>query len=563
MPSAMDRSLAKHRAACLAPGAPFELATIPRFGTQLPLFRHAPPSLAHFLAHFSAQHGDAPFLVDGDTRLSFAECHAAAQSLAAALVASRGVARGERIGIAARNSANWAIVYMAVLMAGGCATLLNGWWTGREMAEAAALAGCRIVLADPPRAARLEGEDHGAEIVVFSHRADFPALAAEIVPGGGAAALPELGPDDLASILFTSGSTGRAKGVYSDHRAVVQAVLNFAVQTLMVLGHLTEQGDPPPHPPASLVCVPLFHVTGEVPLFLQSFVLGRKLVMLPKWDAVEAMRLIEAERITYFLGVPLMSHEIASHPDRGKYDLSSCKSFVGGGAARPPEHVACLREAFPQAFPVLGYGLTETNAVGCGNFNENYLAKPGSTGPVSAPLVELAIFGPDGGALPPGAMGEVAIRSICNFGGYWQDPEATRLTLREDGFFLTGDLGHLDEDGYLFIVDRKKDIIIRGGENIACVEVEQAIYSHPGIAECSVFGVPDARLGEVPAAVWLPRPGHELTEDDLREFLAERLAPFKIPGFLWRAAEPLPRLGTEKVDRRALREKYSRISEGR
>jgi len=186
--------------------------------------------------------------------------------------------------------------------------------------------------------------------------------------------------------------------------------------------------------------------------------------------------------------------------------------------------------------------------------------RPGRPPP---PLVDLAILDDAGTPVAQGGRGEVCIRSVANFVGYWGNPQATADAFTSDGYFRTGDIGYLDEDGYLFIVDRKKDIIIRGGENIACVEVEQAIYSHPGIAECSVFGVPDARLGEVPAAVWLPRPGHELTEDDLREFLAERLAPFKIPGFLWRAAEPLPRLGTEKVDRRALREKYSRISEGR
>ena len=563
MPSAMDRSLQQHQAPHLAPGGLLELDWFPRFGTQLPIFKHAPPTLVHFFAKYCASHADKPFLVDGSLRISFAEAHAAAQAVARRLVGTHAIAPGERVGIAARNSASWVIAYMAVLMAGGCAALLNGWWTGGELSEAIDLAGCRIVLADHQRAQRLAGENHEAQVVTFAHGIVPQAMPAEFGPDGLDGELPDTGPDDLATILFTSGSTGMPKGVVSDHRAVVHAVLNFAAQTLAILGHMTAQDDGPAFPPASLVGVPLFHVTAEIPLFLQSFVLGRKLVMLPKWDPLEAMRLIEAEQVTYFVGVPLMSYELAAHPERDKFDLSSCKTFAAGGAPRPVEHIRQIREAMPSGYPILGYGLTETNAVGCGNFNENYLAKPASTGPASEPLVELAIIGEDGAPLAAGATGEVAIRSICNFLGYWGDPEATRNAVRDDGYFLTGDLGYLDEDNYLFIVDRKKDIIIRGGENISCTEVELAIYAHPEVAECAVFSLPDDRLGEVPAAVWLPRSGHRLSEDGLREFLAGRLAPFKIPVRFWQEMQSLPRLGTEKVDKRALREKYSALSGNR
>ncbi len=562
MQSEMDRSLKRQLDACLAPGAPLELMAIERFGAPLPAYRHAPPSLAHYFAHYCAQHGAASFLVDGDIRLSFAECHELARRLAGGLVEGHGIAKGDRIGIAARNSANWIIAYMAVILAGGCATLLNGFSTGEELGDAIALAGCKLVLADPQRAARIEAGAHGATVLTFSH-GTMPAegLAALCALGGGNdTPLPELGPLDWATILFTSGSTGASKGALSDHRALVQATLNFAAQSLMVLGHMVEHGQAPQHPPSALVSVPLFHVTGEVPLLLQSFALGRRLVIQPKWDPLDAMRLIEQERITYFLGVPLMSHEIAAHPERERFDLSSCKNFAAGGAPRPERHVQLLCEALPAGFPLLGYGLTETNAVGCGNFNENYLAKPGSTGPASRPLVELAVLGEDGAPLGAGQTGEVAIRSIANFIGYWDDPAATSAAMREDGFFLTGDLGYLDEDDYLFIVDRKKDIIIRGGENIACIEVEQAIYAHPDIAECSVFGLPDERLGEVPAAVWLAKQGRDPSEEDLRSFLSARLAPFKIPAHMWQEKAPLPRLGTAKVDKRALREKYRALS---
>jgi len=560
MPSEMDRSLKRHLEAALAPGGPLELTTIERFGTELPAFRHAHPSLAQYFAFYCQLHAQTTFLVDGEIRLTFAETFAAARALAGGLVEGHGVQKGDRIAIAARNSANWCVAYVAAILAGGCATLLNGFATGEELGEAIELAGCKLVLADPQRAARIETCHHGdAQVLAFSHdTAPLEGLAALMVRGGGAdTPLPELGPDDLASILFTSGSTGRSKGALSDHRGVVQAAFSFAANGLMVVNHMTEHGQGPQHPHAALVNVPLFHVTGEVPLFILSFLMGRKLVMMPRWNPLEAMRLIEAEKITYFIGVPLMSHEIADHPERGRFDLSSCKNFAAGGAPRPAEHVRRIRENLPGGFPILGYGLTETNAVGCGNFNENYLAKPGSTGPASAPIVELAIFGPDGEMLGPNETGEVAIRSIANFLGYWENPEATAEAVRPDGYFLSGDLGYLDEDGYLFIVDRKKDIIIRGGENISCIEVEQAIYAHPDIAECSVFGLPDERFGEVAAAVWLAKDGHDLGEDDLREFLGERLAPFKIPAHLWRERDPLPRLGTAKVDKRALREKYT------
>jgi acyl-CoA synthetase (AMP-forming)/AMP-acid ligase II len=304
----------------------------------------------------------------------------------------------------------------------------------------------------------------------------------------------------------------------------------------------------------------LFHVTGEVPLFLQSFAIARKLVLMPKWDAGLAIRLMAEEQVSYFVGVPLMSYEIANHPDRDKYDLSACKSFAAGGAPRPVEHVTRIKEAFPGGFPLLGYGLTETNAVGCGNFNENYLAKPGSTGRPSLPMVDLRILDDQGYELAQGQVGEVCIRSVANFRGYWKNDEATEAAFTETGFFRTGDLGYLDEDGYLFIVDRKKDIIIRGGENISCIEVEDAIYAHDAIGECSVFGLPDERFGEVPAAVYAMKEGHSaITPAQLRAFLLERIAPFKVPleHQIWLTEEALPRLGTQKIDKRSVKTRYA------
>lgn len=565
MPTPLDNALEAIITGLTAEGQPFATVPFTRDGITMPAFVAAPPTLAHYFAHFANQNKDVPFLVDGDIRLTFGEAYAAATCVAESLVHDHGVQKGDRIGVAARNSANWMIGYMGILMAGGCATLLNGFSSGEELAYGIDLAECMVLLADEPRAARLEGHAHPAKVVLFTH-GNAPAQGLAAVwraPEGTPAAialLGELGPDDIATILYTSGSTGKSKGAWSDHRGVMHAVMSFVTQSAMAKVHLESGGEMITDQPCALVAVPLFHVTGEVPLFLQSFAIGRKLVLMPKWDAGLAIRLMAEEKVSYFVGVPLMSYEIANHPDREKYDLSACKSFAAGGAPRPVEHVTRIKEAFPQAFPLLGYGLTETNAIGCGNFNENYLAKPGSTGRPTKPMVDLAILDDAGNELPKGQVGEISIRSVANFRGYWKNDEATAAAFTDTGFFRTGDLGYLDADDYLFIVDRKKDIIIRGGENISCIEVEDAIYAHDDVGECSVFGLPCERFGEVPAAVFAMKDGHAaITPAELRAFLLERIAPFKVPleHQIWITNEALPRLGTQKIDKRTVKARYT------
>ena len=326
-----------------------------------------------------------------------------------------------------------------------------------------------------------------------------------------------------------------------------------------LLGIKESEGESQANPPRTLVNVPLFHVTGEVPVLLNSFVIGRTMVLMPKWDPGEALRLIEQEKITYFVGVPTMSLELMQHPDRDKYDLSTLTDIAAGGAPRPVAHVKRLEDSFKGAQPALGYGLTETNAVGCGNFWSNYHDKPASTGRPHRPIVELAILGEGDRHLPAGERGEIGIRSAANIRGYWHDEAATRQAFTADHFLRTGDIGYLDEDNYLFIVDRKKDIIIRGGENISAQEVEAAIYTHPAVSEAAVFGVADERLGEVPAAVVYSEQGG-LDREALLAFLAGHLAQYKLPALVWFHDEPLPKLGTGKIDKVELRETYRKLA---
>ena len=560
MRTILDQRMDAVMAAVTGADGQLPLGQIERFGRTLPVIAAAPPTLGAYFAHFAGVHAGATFLVAGDERLTFAEVHAAATHVAHALVA-RGVRKGDRVGIAMRNSPSWIALYMGIVMAGGIATLLNGWWQTEELAAALNEVDCGMVFADPPRAKRLAALTDAQPLVIEID--DVQALAAALHPlgaGDPSTALPEIGADDLATILFTSGSTGASKGALSDHRAVVQAIFNYLAQVMTMVGIATQDGNPPEGQPSTLLNVPLFHVTAEVPVMLQSFAMGRKLVLMPKWDAEEAMRLIARERITYFVGVPLMSFEMLTHPNRANYDLSTVADFAAGGAPRPAEHVRRIAEEMGGGAPLIGYGLTETNAIGTGNWRTNYIAKPTSAGRPSPPLVDLAILDDAGHPVTQGERGEIAIRSVCNFREYWGRPDATAAAITADGYFLTGDIGYLDEDGYVFIVDRKKDIIIRGGENISCQEVESALYEHPDVAEAAVFGLADERFGEVPGAVVVPREGATLTAEQLIAFLGGHIAAFKVPQRVWITPVALPRLGTEKIDKVSIRTMYRALA---
>ena len=555
MPSDLDRRFDKAMAETIAPGEPLA-ATRNAEGRMVIV--GLPSTLPGFFRLFCAKHADAEAIVAGDERLSYAAIDGISERLARVLVGSFGVRKGDRVGIAMPNSPSWIVTYMAALKAGAIATLINGWWQPIELEHALGLSEPMLVLADAERARRIGQTGLPVRVVTLSIEQPVKAALAPLLDAGEEGDLPDIAPDDDATILFTSGSTGRAKGAVSTHAQVTMGVYTYLAYTSALYRLLTEGGDTRNWAPSALIALPTFHVTGEVPVMLNSFAIGRKMVLMRKWDAGEALRLIEREKVTYFVGVPTMSFELAQHPDRALYDTGSMADIVAGGAPRPVAHVPRLVEAFPGSNPMMGYGLTETNAVGCTNFRGNYIAKPSSTGPCHAPFVELAILGEGDVHLPAGEQGEIGIRAAANIRGYWRDPEATRAAFTADGYFRTGDIGYLDEDGYLFIVDRAKDIIIRGGENISCQEVEFAIYAHRHVAEVSVFGVPDERLGEVPGAVVRFEQGRSMAPSELSRFLEGRLAKFKIPARLWFSDEPLPRLGTGKIDKVLLRRLYGK-----
>ncbi|MGQ0558635.1 MAG: class I adenylate-forming enzyme family protein [Sphingosinicella sp.] len=550
MPSALDQTYDEVLAKVIGAGGRIQIG---QDDEGRAIVTNLPPTLPGLFDAFCALHGQSDAIVANGERLTFAELNAAATRLARAL-AGAGIGKGDRVGIAMRNCPAWIASYMAVLKTGGIATLLNGWWQAGELRHALELSDPKLIIADVPRAERM------GTYPVVTLPIERPLAEATAPLAGGAEADPAaVGPEDDATLLFTSGSTGPAKGAISTHRAVTTGVYTYTIGLLTLLAIKESRGEAPVGQPRLLLNVPLFHVTGEVPVLLNSFVIGRAMVLMPRWDAGEALKLIAREKITYFVGVPTMSYELMQHPDRDKYDLSSLTDIAAGGAARPVAHVARLEKSFPGAQPALGYGLTETNAVGCGNFWSNYHDRPASTGRPHKPTVELAILGPNDEKLAVGETGEIVIRSAANIRGYWRDEEATRAAFTADGYFRSGDIGYLDEDNYLFIVDRKKDIIIRGGENISAQEVESALYMHPSVSEAAVFSLPDEAMGEVPAAVVWSEQG-VLDQKELLAHLEGKLAAFKLPVRIWPHDGPLPKLGTGKIDKMQLKARFRALA---
>jgi long-chain acyl-CoA synthetase len=568
-------SLAPAAAALLAPGGAYELTTANIRGVTLPVFRHAPPDLGA-LYRDALAHADATFYVYEGERYSFADAWARATRVMAGL-RELGVRPGDRVGIALRNYPEWVFAFMGITAMGGVAVAMNAWWSGAELLYGVEDSGLRVLFADAERLERLlpllDEAPQCAGIALVAVRA--PGVQHQRVrhwdafiagATGHTAAPAAIHPDDHATLLYTSGSTSRPKGVVSSHRAVIHSLLGWEAAAALARA---AAGRPTPArlpthkdaasgacQPAIILTVPLFHVTGLTGQLLPSLRNGRKVVGMHKWDAERALAIIERERVTHFSGVPSMAYELVNSPNYSKHDLSSLRSIGGGGAAMTPKHSRAIAErsgSHGRTRTSAAYAMTETNGLAASNAGADLQARPTSCGRALAPLVEIRIIGADGEALAAGETGEICIRGAMNFSGYWNRPADTAHTL-VDGWVHTGDLGHMDAEGFVFITDRAKEMIIRGGENIGCQEVESALYEHPEVAECAVFGLPDERLGECVAAVVRVHPGARLTPEALLAHATARLARFKVPTQVWLRSTELPRTASGKIFRRGIRD---------
>ncbi|MEO1593861.1 MAG: class I adenylate-forming enzyme family protein [Pseudomonadota bacterium] len=538
--------------AAIATAQEFKLGEIDLDGVTYPVFENAPPTLGALYAHAAATYGDDTLIVYHDRRMSFAEADAASRQAADALQRA-GVKPGDPVAIAMRNLPEWILAYMAITRLGAVAVPMNAWWQTVELDYAFGDCGARVVFADVQRAERLAPIAGPRGLTVIT--ADGEAAGAMswetfVATGDAGADVPGAAADDLGTIFYTSGSTGAPKGVMTTHRATIQALMEWA---LLTTADRTVRGVGPAEGRqlGLLMTVPLFHVTGCNAMFLLSVLGGQKMVIMHRWNVDKALELIETEHLTAFNGVPSMSFELARAARESGRDLSSLYAVSGGGAARPAAHVPVIDAAFDHVKPSIGYGMTETSAMGTANAGQLYEARPDSVGQSCFPLVEIRVVDEDGNDSPPGESGEIWIKSITNMRGYLNQTEATAATL-EAGYVKSGDVGYLDDEGFLFIVDRIKDIVIRGGENISCQEVENALYGHPDVAEAAVFGLPDEALGEKLVAV--VSSGAELSGDALRGFLGERVAHFKVPAHIEVRGEPLPKTASAKIFKRALRE---------
>ncbi len=542
-----------------APGAPFEIVEIPVRGNNIRMYKNAPPSVRELWLS-TAAYGDRDYLVYENDRLTYAQAHAQVNAIAAWLFV-QGVQPGDRVAIAMRNYPEWMLLYWACLSIGVAAVGMNAWWVTDEMEYAIKDSAPKVIFADVERLARILERPtmaQGAKLVAVRTEAPAGVIPyAEVIAGGGAMPQVSVDPDADACIFYTSGTTGNPKGAQLTHRGCIANLMNMGfsgqVQALAVAKATGVVPNPEDAPiPAALITTPLFHVTANNCGAYAVTAGGGKLVLMYRWDAGEALRLIAKEKITAMSGVPTMAREVINHPDFAKTDTSSLLTLGGGGAQLPPDLVAKIDGAVKTARPNTGYGMTETCGIITAVSADFFVDKPDSCGP-AMPAFEAKCVDDDGNAVPAGQVGELWVKGAPVIKGYINRPEATAESIT-DGWLHTGDVARIDEDGFIFIVDRKKDMVLRGGENVYCAEVEAGIFRHPAVAEVTVFGVPDERLGEEVGAAVLLRPGAMVSPEELREHLIGLMAKHKVPRYLWFMNDPLPRNASGKFLKRQLRE---------
>jgi long-chain acyl-CoA synthetase len=542
-----------------APGGPFAVTDCEIAGQSLKVFEATPPSLGALFENARSK-GDEIFLVYEDERWTFARTMEQVDAVGALLVDRYGIQPGDRVAIAMRNYPEWITAFAAITSVGAIAVSMNAWWKVDELAYGLEDSGARVLICDTERLGNALVPLATTELRALVVRGEGPLpdgadhLEAVIELG---APLPDvtIDPDDDVTILYTSGTTGNPKGAVSTHRAVLSALMAFACRATASAMMKPEDTAGHPYPNCFILSVPLFHVTGCVAVMLSCFASGTRLVMMYKWNPERALELIERERVTHFVGVPTMSWDLLESPDFPERDTSSLLSVGGGGAPAPPELVRRIDANFKSGRPGIGYGMTETNAYGPQNAGDDYMRKPTSAGRV-VPTVQLRVTGENDVLLPTGEVGEIWFRGANLIRGYWNNPEATAETL-VDGWLRSGDIGRIDEEGFIYVQDRAKDMVLRGGENIYCAEVEAALYEHGDVYEAAVFGLPHERLGEEVAAVIHPKPGRVVDVGAIRDHVAQRLAAFKVPSYIEVTETPLPRNPAGKFLKRELREEIA------
>jgi len=538
-----------------AEGSPFEIAEREIDGQTLKVFKNIQSSLRQALDE-SRLHGDKTFLVYEDETWTFSQVMARVDEVADALVNRYGVAKGDRVAIAMRNYPEWIFTFAAVTSVGGIAVCMNAWWTADEMAYGLEDSGAKVLMADIERARTAEAslEQFGVKAICVRHEGELPAgvdRLEDVLTAGASMPDVEVNEGDDATILYTSGTTGFPKGAVSSHYAVLSALRAFACRA--TVGAMTQPPkEPNPFDACFILAVPLFHVTGLVPVMMSCFVNGIKLVIMYKWTPERALELVERERVTQFVGVPTMTIDLLESPDFESRDTSSLASVGGGGAPAPPEMVSRVDKSFKRARPGLGYGMTETNAYGPQNNGDDYIRKPRSSGR-AVPILEVKCFDETMNPLGPGEVGEICFRGPNLIRGYWNKASATADTI-VGGWLKSGDLGRIDEEGFVFVEDRAKDMVLRAGENIYCAEVEAVIYEFEAVHEAAVFGMPHHRLGEEVAVAIMPKRGHPLDVDALLEHVAAKLAKFKVPTIVELSDEPLPRNASGKILKKNIRD---------
>ncbi|MBI2170286.1 MAG: AMP-binding protein [Actinobacteria bacterium] len=561
----MTMSLQEATDQLTAPGGMFAIDEIDIRGVKTRVWANAAPSLRAVL-EMSRVHGDKDFLVYEDERVSFDDHYRLVARLATRLVDDFGVTKGDRVAIAMRNFPEWVAAFWAATAAGAVVVPLNAWWTGEELEFGLSDSGSTVLFADGERAEPLATSLPAAITTRIVARPEGDVASGwlswdDAVAGGPAEpTLPDvtLDPEDDATIFYTSGTTGKPKGALGTHRNIctnLMSLMFIAFRQAMRGGGDLLQSAAAGEQNANLLSVPLFHATGCHSVLVANTAAGGKLVMMHKWDPTRALELIERERVTIMGGVPAMAWQVVEHPEFEKYDTSSVRSVSYGGAPAPPELVKRIRERFPRVSPGNGYGLTETSSVTSLNSGDDYVAKPDSVGP-PVPVCEVRVVGDDGADVPLGEVGELWIKGPNVVTGYWNRPDATAETIT-DGWLHSGDVARLDDEGFIYIVDRAKDMVIRGGENVYCAEVEAVLFEHPEVLDVAIFGVPDQVLGEEVGAAVQVRDGSSVTADELRDHVAGHLAAFKVPKFIDLRAEELPRNPQGKVLKRDLRDELA------